>query len=356
VLEYFLQYGLFLAKTVTIVIAIAVVIGLLVNAIRHAREFATEHLEVKNLNRRFENMAEVLFHELLSPPERKAHAKQRKAEHKQRAKAAKLGKAPRPRVFVLDFDGDIRASAVDNLREEVSAVVQVARPQDEVLLRLESSGGMVHGYGLAASQLRRLRQAGIRLTAAVDKVAASGGYMMACVADRIIAAPFAVIGSIGVVAQLPNFNRFLKEHNVDFELHTAGEYKRTLTLFGENTEAARAKFREELEEAHALFKGFVTDNRPQLEIAQVATGEHWYGSRALEHRLVDAIQTSDDYLLAASKDKDIFEVKFKRRQALPERLAHSIRAMMGAFGSSRWQNRLPPNIAQSIAARPDIEA
>ena len=125
---------------------------------------------------------------------------------------------------MLDFDGDIRASAVEHLREEISAVVQVARPEDEVLLRLESKGGMVHTYGLAASQLRRLKSAWIRLTASVDEVAASGGYMMACVAERIIAAPFAIIGSIGVVGQLPNFNRFLKEHNVDFELHTAGRY------------------------------------------------------------------------------------------------------------------------------------
>jgi serine protease SohB len=357
VLEYFLQYGLFLAKAITVVVAIGLVIGFLFNAIRHAREFASEHLEVKNLNRRFEQMADVLNHELMGESERKAYLKARKAEYKQRAKAAKLGKAPRPRVFVLGFDGDIRASAVENLREEISAVVQVARPNDEVLLRLESSGGMVHTYGLAASQLKRLGSAGIRMTAAVDEVAASGGYMMACVADRIIAAPFAVIGSIGVVAQLPNFNRLLKEHHVDFELHTAGEYKRTLTLFGENTEAAREKFREELEDTHALFKSFVSDNRPQLDMQQVATGEHWYGSRAIERKLVDSIQTSDDYLLAASKEKDIYEVKFKRRQGLPERLAHSVRAVMNAFGSARWQDpRLPRGMAQSVSTRSDIQA
>lgn len=341
-IETLLQYGLFLAKTVTIVIAIGVVLGFLVNAVRHAREFATEHLEVKNLNLRFEHMAEVLNHELLGPHQRKAYLKQRKLERKQRAKAAKLGKAPRSRVFVLNFDGDIRATAVDNLREEVSAIIQVAKPADEVLLRLESHGGMVHSYGLAASQLRRLRSAGVRLVAAVDEIAASGGYMMACVAEKIIAAPFAVIGSIGVVAQLPNFNRFLKEHNVDFELHTAGEYKRTLTLFGENTAAAREKFREELEDTHALFKTFVNDNRPQLDIAQVATGEHWYGARAIERKLIDTIQTSDDYLLAASRDKDIFEVKYKRRQALPERLAHSIRSALNAFSASRAQDRFLP--------------
>jgi serine protease SohB len=304
VLDYLLQYGLFLAEITTVVIAIGVVIGFLFRTIRHAREYTAEHLEVKNLNRRFEQMADVLNHTLLNPHERKAHIKAKKREYKRRTKEQK-GKTARSRVFVLDFDGDIRASAVEHLREEISAVAQVARPEDEVLLRLESQGGMVHTYGLAASQLRRLKSAGIRLTASVDEVAASGGYMMACVAERIIAAPFAIIGSIGVVGQLPNFNRFLKEHNVDFELHTAGQHKRTLTLFGENTNAARDKFQEELEDAHKLFKSFVTENRPQLEIEMVATGEHWYGTRALERKLIDIIQTSDDYLLAASKDRDI---------------------------------------------------
>jgi serine protease SohB len=243
---------------------------------------------------------------------------------------------------VLDFDGDIRASAVEHLREEISAVVQVARSEDEVLLRLESQGGMVRTYGLAASQLCRLKSAGIRLTASVDEVAASGGYMMACVAERIIAAPFAIIGSIGVVGQLPNFNRFLKEHNVDFELHTAGQYKRTLTLFGENTDAARDKFQEELEDTHKLFKSFVSENRPQLEIEMVATGEHWYGTRALERKLIDIIQTSDDYLLAASKDRDIFEIHYKRRRPLQERLASGIRAVVKGVSGERWQDRMLP--------------
>jgi serine protease SohB len=342
VIETLLQYGLFLAEAVTIVAAIIIVVGFLFTSIRHAREYAVEHLEVKNLNRRFEQLADVLKHDLLGPRERKAQAKARKAEQKKKQKDAKEGKAARARTFVLSFDGDIRASAVENLREEISAVVQVARAEDEVLLRLESSGGMVHSYGLAASQLRRLKPAGIRLVAAVDEVAASGGYMMACVADRIIAAPFAVIGSIGVVAQLPNFNRLLKHHNIDFELHTAGDYKRTLTLFGENTEAAREKFREELESTHGLFKAFVTGNRPRLDIEKVATGEHWYGSRALELGLIDEIQTSDDYLLSASRERDIFEVCFKRRKALPERLAHSVRTGLDAFRGSRAQDRLLP--------------
>ena len=130
------------------------------------------------------------------------------------------------------------------------------------MVRLESGGGLVHGYGLAAAQLVRLKDAGLTLTVCVDKVAASGGYMMACVADKVVAAPFAVIGSIGVVSQLPNFHKWLKNHDVDYEMFTAGDYKRTVTVFGENDAEDRAKYQEELEQTHALFKHFVNTYRP----------------------------------------------------------------------------------------------
>ncbi|HWY24630.1 MAG TPA: protease SohB, partial [Nevskia sp.] len=256
------------------------------------------------------------------------------AEDKARRRAAKA--APRPRLFVLDFHGDLNASHVEALREEISALLQVARPQDEVLLRLESAGGVVHGYGLAASQLRRIRERGLRLTVAVDKVAASGGYLMACVADRVVAAPFAIVGSIGVVAQLPNFNRLLREKHIDFELHTAGEYKRTLTLFGENTNAARVKFREELDQTHALFKSFVAANRPQLPLQQVATGEHWYGTQALELKLVDELRTSDDWLLEKVKDADVYELHYRLRRSLRDQLMGGV-ARLTARGALPWQ-------------------
>jgi serine protease SohB len=270
-------------------------------------------------------MADILNSELLTEHEFKELRKKRKAEAKARQKSEKQGSATqRPRVFTLDFDGDLNASAVDALREEISAVLQVARKDDEVLLRLESEGGLVHAYGLAASQLQRVRDHGYRLTAAVDKVAASGGYLMACVADRILAAPFAVVGSIGVVAQLPNFNRLLKKHQIDFELHTAGEFKRTLTLFGENTDAGRAKFQEEIEDTHALFKAFVAENRKSLDLQQVGTGEHWFGTRALALKLVDELKTSDDYLLERVKQADVYEVTFKRHQSLADRMAHNL--------------------------------
>jgi serine protease SohB len=322
--EFLFQYGLFFAKTVTWIAAIVIVAAVLANVVHHLRAHATDHLEVKNLNHRFRELADGLKRALLSPEEWKRALKAHKAEDKARAKAHKAGTPTRPRVFVLDFHGDLHASAVASLREEISALLQVARPGDETLLRLESEGGVVHGYGLAASQLRRVREAGVKLTVAVDKVAASGGYLMACVADHILAAPFAVVGSIGVVGQLPNFNRLLKKHEIDYELHTAGEHKRTLTLFGENTAAGREKFRETLEDAHALFKSFIAQNRPQVDLARVATGDHWFGTRALDLKLVDELKTSDDYLLERSKDCDLYELRYKRHRGFAERLAGSL--------------------------------
>ena len=340
--EFFGQFGpqylLFLAKAITWVVAILLVSASFFSLVREAREHrGQEHLEATSLNQRYEAMADALKHRLLSAHELKQEHKQQKAEHKAREKAERKSHVTRPRVFVLDFHGDMAATATDNLREEISAVLQVVRAQDEALLRLESQGGLVHAYGLAASQLQRLRDKKLRLTVAVDKVAASGGYLMACVADRIIAAPFAVVGSIGVVAQLPNFNRLLKKHEVDFELHTAGEFKRTLTMFGENTEAARAKFREELEDTHALFKSFVAENRPALEMDKVATGEHWFGARALALKLVDEIKTSDDFLLEKLKNADLVQVSFRRKQTLGDRLAHGLAKLTSSVGvDKQW--------------------
>lgn len=239
----------------------------------------------------------------------------------QLAKEAKLRRKSDQKVYVLDFKGDVQASAVDTIREEITLILATAKAgRDRVVIRLESPGGMVHGYGLAAAQLVRLRDAGFHVTICVDKVAASGGYMMACIANEIISAPFAVVGSIGVVAQVPNFNRLLKQHNVDFELYTAGEYKRTVTMFGENTPEGKAKFEEELQQTHALFKHFVEKYRSQLDIAKVATGEHWYGEDARELNLVDTLQTSDEYLLSLLPKHDVYVINTRKRPTLGEKI------------------------------------
>ncbi|MCM1961218.1 protease SohB [Acinetobacter pittii] len=239
----------------------------------------------------------------------------------QLAKEAKIRRKNNQKIFVLDFKGDIQASAVENLREEITLILATAKAgRDRIVVRLESPGGMVHGYGLAAAQLVRLRDAGFHLTICVDKVAASGGYMMACIANEIIAAPFAIVGSIGVVAQVPNFNRLLKEHNVDFELYTAGQYKRTVTMFGENTPEGKAKFEEELQQTHVLFKHFVEKYRPQLNVDKVATGEHWYGEDALDLNLVDKLQTSDEYLLGLLPQHDVYVINTRKKATLGEKL------------------------------------
>lgn len=341
-IDFLTEYGLFLAKTLTWAAAVLLVVGGIFSLARQ-RQASAEHLQVKNLSERLRETRDNLNDELLSSAEHKAALKARKAENKLRRKTDKQGLLRRPRLFVLDFDGDLQATAVASLREEISAVLQVARAEDEVLLRLESPGGLVHAYGLAASQLQRVRQQQIRLTVAVDKVAASGGYLMACVADRILSAPFAVLGSIGVVAQMPNFHRLLQKHEIDFELHTAGDYKRTLTVFGENTEAARSKFREELEHTHELFKAFVNEHRPIVDLAQVATGEHWYGTQALQLKLVDRVTTSDDYVLERARDCDVFELRYKRRRPVSERVAQGFarlsRALQGSLSSAEWPHR-----------------
>ncbi|TCL02468.1 protease SohB [Sodalis ligni] len=327
-MEFLSLYGLFLAKAITVVAAIGAVM-LLAVGLRQRQRRRKGELQVTDLGKHYREMQREMQLARMGEAEQRIWHKRYKKEEKHDAKLArnraKRGeKAPlKSCLYVLDFKGSIDAGEVASLREEISAVLAVAKPQDEVLLRLESPGGVVHGYGLAASQLQRLRDKGIRLTVAVDKVAASGGYMMACVADRIIAAPFSIIGSIGVVAQIPNFNRLLKRNDIDVELHTAGAYKRTLTLFGENSEQGRQKFQQDLNETHQLFKQFVHEMRPSLDIEAVATGEHWYGSQAREKGLVDGIGTSDELLIAEMANHEVINIKYARRKRLLSRFTDS---------------------------------
>ena len=314
--EFLAAYGLFLAQLATFALILVVIVVLVASSRRRGH---AEGLVVEHLNRRFEDSADglKLAIEGKGPYKKamKARQKERKREDKSRAKE----RSSKPRLYVLDFKGDLRASAAASLREEVSAVLRVAKPGERVLVRLENSGGTVHEHGFAASQLTRLKQHGLTLVVAVDKVAASGGYLMACVADRLIAAPFAIVGSIGVLAQLPNFHRLLEEKGIDFEQITAGRYKRTLTMFGENTDEGRAKLKEQVEEIHELFKNQIREHRPQVDLERVATGEHWYGIRALELKLVDELKTSDDVLLEAAKDSDLYHIAYKRRRNWQER-------------------------------------
>jgi|TARA_Y100000782_G_scaffold108122_2_gene131294 serine protease SohB len=313
--EFLADYASFLAKTVTLVAAVLVVLMALASLRRGRSKQTGGHLEVHKLNDFYKSMRERLEQSMIEKD-------QLKLLRKQETKAAKLAKKnpeDRSRVFVLDFDGDIKASAVESLRHEITALLTMATPKDEVVLRLESGGGMVHGYGLAASQLVRIRDAGVPLTVCVDKVAASGGYMMACIGQKILSAPFAILGSIGVVAQLPNLHRLLKKHDVDVEVLTAGEYKRTLTIFGENTEKGREKFQDDLETTHELFKNFVARYRQQLSIDEVSTGEVWLGIAALGKQLVDELQTSDEYLASRAREADLFQLHYAEKKSLPER-------------------------------------
>lgn len=318
-MEFLYEYGMFVAKALTIVLAILVAVVGIIVAVTKNKEEHKEHIEIKKLNDKYEDIKFSMKSFILNKQGLKKLEKEQKAKDKADKKAPE--DEEKQRIYVLDFDGDIKASAVTNLREEITAILMVARKQDEVFVRLQSPGGMVNTYGLAASQLTRIKDNEIGLTIAVDKVAASGGYMMACVADKILAAPFAILGSIGVVAQIPNFNRLLKKHDVDYEMITAGEYKRTLTMFGENTDQARSKFKDDIEDIHVLFKDFVVQHRPIVDIAKVSTGEFWFGSRAKDLDLVDELKTSDDYLLEKVKEADLYSVKHVEKKNLGDKFS-----------------------------------
>ena len=347
-MELLSEYGLFLAKIVTVVPAIAAIAAIIVNVAQRNKRQRGE-LRVNNLSEQYKEMKEELAAALMDSHQQKQWHKAQKKKHKQEAKAAKakakLGEVAtdsKPRVWVLDFKGSMDAHEVNSLREEITAVLAAFKPQDQVVLRLESPGGMVHGYGLAASQLQRLRDKNIPLTVTVDKVAASGGYMMACVADKIVSAPFAIVGSIGVVAQMPNFNRFLKSKDIDIELHTAGQYKRTLTLLGENTEEGREKFREELNEWVVLFFVFVLRLGRCLVIDLVGSGVVWFGVVGVEYGLVDEINTSDEVILSLMEGREVVNVRYMQRKRLIDRFTGSAAESADRLLLRWWQRGQKP--------------
>lgn len=347
--DWLADFGLFLAQLTSLV----VIVGLAVTVVARLRSEAgsDSRLKLEELNRGRDDRKRRLRLAASEPGARKRLIKAFRREDKGRAKAGKSEKGDqerrRPTVWLLDFHGDIRASGTGRFAEEISAVIAAAKSGDEVVVRLESAGGLVHAYGLAAAELDRLREAGLATTVCVDKVAASGGYLMACGADSVRAAPLAVLGSIGVVAQVPNVHRLLKRHDIDVEVLTAGRYKRTLTVLGENTEEGREKFLDDLETTHELFKRHVAKRRPALDIEAIATGEVWYGSEALDKGLVDALGTSEAYLVERMREAKVIRVRLEPPRRLAERLGMAVstgieRALLrGAevLDASRWQKR-----------------
>ncbi len=335
-MEYFIEYGLFLAKLVTLVVAFVFIVGILVSAGSKGRKGAGRgQITITHLNEELDEMRDAMKKAIYDKASYKLELKEEKKRQKQereRRQQAKRGAqgssdhedGKRKRVYVIDFNGDMEASEVVSLREEITAILALATPDDEVVLRLESPGGMVHAYGLASSQLDRIKAQKVPLTICVDKVAASGGYMMACLADRLVAAPFAILGSIGVLVQLPNFNRLLRKHDVDYETISAGEFKTTLTTFGEITQKGRDKVKEDVEEMHGLFKAWVKDHRPAVDIDSIATGETWVGVHALEKSMIDELMTSDECIVKACENADVYAVHFEIRRTLSDKLGAAI--------------------------------
>lgn len=343
----------FALKSGTVVLAIAAITAIIASLTSRQRGPTQGYLELRRLNGMLRSLGRQVRHAGLRGKAMKAARKVDKQADKAEHKSVQAGQLsqdsdddatddkeathnPKKRIFVLNFDGDVRARRVEQLREEITAIVAGARDSDEVLLRLSSPGGAVTGYGLAASQLARLAQRKIPLTVAIDQVAASGGYMMACVADRIIAAPFAVVGSIGVVATVPNVRKLLVRQGVDVEQVTAGAHKRTLSMFGENTEEGRAHFQADLNDMHLQFKEHVARHRPQVDVEQVATGAHWTANRAVGLGLVDELLTSDDWLLARHEAHDLIEVTWRPPQTVGRRFGLGVESTLVHAAERLW--------------------
>ncbi|RUR38583.1 protease SohB [Vreelandella populi] len=345
--EWMAEMGAFLVQTAIVMVLLG--LGVLLVLRSKGTHDSDLKLHIEPLNEQRLSRKRRLRLAATDPGARKKLVKVFRNEDKKRQKAAKHsdGVSLKQRVWVLDFQGDLKASQTERFGQEVSAIIDVAEPADEVVVRLESAGGLVHAYGLASAQLDRLQKAGLTTTVCIDKVAASGGYMMACTAQHIKAAPFAVIGSIGVVAQVPNVHRLLKRHDIDVELLTAGKYKRTLTVLGENTEEGRAKFLEDLENTHHLFKEYVSEHRPEMDIEPLATGEIWYGSEALSNRLIDSLGTSEAYLVERMADANVYSVKLEPPKTISRRFGMAVSAgienaalkVLGMLDASGWQRR-----------------
>ena len=333
-MAFIYDYGLFAAKSITLVTVIALGVITIIAAIAR-NKMRKGALDITDLSADYQKNKKHLIESLLNKEQRKAFTKEQKKEAKEQKKNA--AESTKSRLFLIDFKGGMDAREVSSLREEITAVLTMAKSDDEVLIRVESGGGVVHGYGLGASQLQRIRDQGLYLTVSIDKVAASGGYMMACIGDKILSAPFAVLGSIGVVAQLPNIHRLLKKNNIDVEILTAGEHKRTLTMLGENTEQGREKFLQDLQTTHDLFKKFVVQYRPQLDIDAVATGEVWLGTDAREQQLVDQLQTSDEYLSKRAAEADLYALQFVQKKSLQERVGLSAGAALEHVADKGWE-------------------
>lgn len=333
--DLLVDLGIFTLKAL---VAVCACLFILAAIVRASRAGGPSPVRIQRLDRRWYFEAAMIAR---SDP-RRGEARRLGALARARARRLAVGEGA-PRVFMLRFDGGLDARGTGELAAAINAILHVGTPRDEVVLRLKSPGGLVTAYGHAASQLARVREAGLRLTVAVDEVAASGGYLMAAMADHIIAAPFAIVGSIGVVGQIPNVHRLLKRHDVDVELHTAGRFKRTLTVLGENTDEGRAKFREDIARTFERFKEAIARNRPRLDLARVATGETWYGSEALELGLVDAVETSDAYLLRRAEEAHVLAVAVVTPSGPLGRFG---RALGGALG----RHLGPRQVARSLAA------
>jgi protease-4 len=203
----------------------------------------------------------------------------------------------RKAIAVIDVKGDILSS---------EKVVKEIEKYDEdssvraIVLRVNSPGG-----GIAQSQeiYKAVKEADKEIIASLGSVAASGGYYISCGADRIIANPGTITGSIGVITTFPKYHQLLKKIGVEWEVIKSGEHKDIGSPYRDMTVEEKRLFQDVIDDLFDQFVEVVSVERdiPKEEVLKLADGRIFSGNQAHELGLVDEIGTFSDAIRIAGE-------------------------------------------------------
>ncbi|WP_343192796.1 S49 family peptidase [Buchnera aphidicola (Taiwanaphis decaspermi)] len=221
-------------------------------------------------------------------------------------------------LYILDYNDKIKKNKIKKLREEISSIILVAKKNDEVLLRLENTSDIVYEYGLVIAQLQRLRKKGIKLIISIDKIVSNGGYIIACVADHISASPFSIIGPINIVVNIPNIDKYTQTSNLNNQLNDCNTFTK-LTLIKNNTKIYVNKIFNKLDIKKYIRNSFIKDMRPSLNLNKIFNQNYWIGENAINEKLIDSINTSDDILFSKKDTHNLLKIKYVYKSNIVEK-------------------------------------
>lgn len=177
---------------------------------------------------------------------------------------------------------------------------------EAIVLRIDSPGGSVVGSDEIYQALLAIDKP---LVVSMGEVAASGGYYIACAADRVLANPGTLTGSIGVISMVPNIEELMEKIGVEVLVIKSGALKDEGSVFREMTEEEREVWQRIIDEAYDQFVGIVADGRdlPPQAVRELADGRVYTGHQALELGLVDELGNLSEAIELAAKMGGIVE-------------------------------------------------